>query len=127
LQMTVTGNMESYGHTALLLGPNQTVIVMEVVNTGLKRTNFPQLFATGNGNWWQRVLRRDGRTLVVQPDPALANPLPFVPEPGARWLSVTYQGEEVKQLSRNGHFLVQIFHSVAKRRLFYRLVIPSDV
>ena len=38
LRMTVSGNMEGYGHIALLLNPNQTVIVVEVVNTGDKRT-----------------------------------------------------------------------------------------
>lgn len=125
LRLTVSGNMEGYGHIALLLNPNQTVVVVEIANVGDKKTTITHLFAYHYKNWWGRLFRQRAKTLVVQPDPALANPLPFALEPGARWLGATYQNQEVEELSRNGHLLIGVLHSVSKKPVFQRLVIPN--
>lgn len=125
LRLVVSGNMEGYGHLAALLGPDQTLIVVEAVNVGNKKTTITHMFAYYYESWWRWLIRRRSRTLVVMPDPALAQPLPFELDPGARWLAATYQNKEVEEMSRKGYLYVGILHSVSRAPVFQRLVIPK--
>lgn len=125
LRLTVSGNMEGYGHLATLLGPDQTLIVVEAVNVGSKKTTITHLFAYYYDSWWRRLIRRKSQTLVVMPDPALAQPLPFELEPGSRWLGATYQNKQVEEMSRNGYLAIGVLHSVSRAPVFQRLVIPK--
>jgi hypothetical protein len=118
--------MEAYGHLATLLNPDQTMIVVEAVNVGFKKTTLTHLFACYYKNWWQRLIRQKAQTFVITPDPKLAQALPFELEPGARWLGVTYQNQEVEEMSRNGHLVIGMFHSVSETPIFRQLSIPKD-
>lgn len=125
LRLTVSGNMEAYGHLAILLRPDQILIVAEVVNIGSKRTTITHMFAYYYESWWRRLLRLRSQTLTVMPDPALAQPLPFELDPGARWLGATYQNQQVEEMSTNGYLFIGILHSVSRAPIFQRLVIPK--
>jgi len=125
IRLMVSGDMEAYGHLAALLSPDQTLIVVEAVNVGNKKTTLTHLFASYYKNWWQRLLRRKAQTFVITPDPKLAQALPFELDPGARWLGATYQNQEIEEMSRNGHLLVGMFHSVSETPIFRRLNISE--
>jgi hypothetical protein len=125
LRLTVSGNMEAYGHLAMLMNADQTLIVVEAVNVGNKKTTITRLFACYYDTWWHRLIRREKRVLVVTPSPVLAQALPFELEPGARWIGATYQNQEVEQMSRNGYLLVGMYHSVSESPIYQRLTIPN--
>jgi hypothetical protein len=125
LRLTVSGNMEAYGDLAALVNPGQTIIIVEAVNVGSKKTTLTHLFASYYENWWQRLFRRKSQTFVVTPDPHLAQALPFELEPGARWLGATYQNQQVEQMSHNGYLIVGMFHSVSDTPITRRLSIQK--
>jgi len=51
LRLMVSGDMEAYGHLAALLSPDQTLIVVEAINVGNKKTTLTHLFASYYKNW----------------------------------------------------------------------------
>jgi hypothetical protein len=117
--------MEAYGHLAMLMKPDQTLIVVEAVNVGNKKTTITRLFACYYPTRWHRMIRREARVLIVTPSPVLAQGLPFELEPGAQWIGATYQSKDVEQMSREGYLLVGMYHSVSESPIFRRLTIAS--
>lgn len=122
--LTVSPNMERMGVMPNWEGPNQTLVAVEAVNMGSKKTTITHMFACYFPNLWARLRRKSTRTLFVAL-PGGNQPLPHELEPGARWVGAMVQDQELEELSRNGYLYVGIHHSMAKKGLLARLIIPE--
>jgi hypothetical protein len=125
IRLTVSPNMQHMGVIANWIDPNQTLVAVEAVNVGNKKTTVTHLFASYFPNRWARIRRKSTRTLFVGlPDGN--QPLPFELDPGARWIGAMLQNQELEELSRSGLLYVGIHHSMATGGVLVRLVIPAE-
>ncbi len=125
IRLTVSPNVQHMGVIASWINPNQTLVAVEAVNVGNKKTTITHLFACRFPNLWARIRRKSTRTLFVAL-PGGNQPLPFELEPGARWIGAMDQNQELEELSRTGYLYVGIHHSMAKKGLLVRLIIPAQ-
>jgi hypothetical protein len=123
IRLTIAPNMEQMGVIPNWVDPNQTLVTVEAVNVGSKKTTITHMFACYFPNLWARLRHKSTRTLLVGL-PAGIQPLPHELDPGARWIGAMVQNQELEDLSRSGYLYVGIHHSMATRGLLVRLVIP---
>ncbi|MGC2520201.1 MAG: hypothetical protein WA373_13980 [Burkholderiales bacterium] len=124
IRLTVSPNMEHMGVIPNWVDPNQTLVAVEAVNVGNKKTTITHMFACYFPSRWARLRRKSTRTLLVGL-PSGNQPLPHELDPGARWIGAMVQNQELEELSRSGYLCVGIHHSMANRGLLVRLVIPA--
>lgn len=100
-------------------------VMVEVVNTGDRATTLTHFVGEHYTGWWTR-LRRKTETNFFVPDPGYGQPLPYVLEPGQRWLGKVEQNEDIEKWSRDDRLYLGVNHSLAKKAHVVRVIIKDD-
>lgn len=123
IRVSASPNMETNGAARVGMDDGKFVIV-EVVNTGDRKTTITHLFGVHYTNLWRKIRKKQSTTFVV-PDPGLQGHLPFVLEPGERWLGAIEQNDDLECMSREGLLYCGIYHSGGRRAVVDRVVVPK--
>lgn len=122
LEVSAAPNMETYGALQLVAGEGPFVVV-EVRNVGHRKTTITHLVGLHHRWWIKKLLGLKPDLSFAVPIPAVSQQLPFVIEPGERWIGGIDQNNELEQRSRDGYLLCGIYHSLSKKPVLARVVI----
>jgi hypothetical protein len=120
INVTASPNMKTLGDEANLHG--KKLIVVEVTNTGDRKTTLTHLVGVQYRSVFRRFLRKQEYAFFV-PNNTLSERLPYVLEPGQRWLGGILQNEELEQGGRDGYLYCGVNHSSRKKPVLQRVVI----
>jgi hypothetical protein len=123
LRISVGGNRRLVGEGYL---DPKTYLMYEVVNTGTATTTINGLGLFVYDNWWQKFRQKSAAAYVITLAPASTQNLPFVLEPGHRFMGVSFQTPEIVKHTREQIVYVTVWHTMAKRPILMR-VAPVEV
>jgi len=121
LEISTSPNMETYDGLQQIAG-NGPFVVVEVRNVGDRKTTITHLVGFDYRWRFKKLLRMKPDLTLTVPTPA-GQPLPFVLEPGERWIGAIKQNEELEKRSRDGYLLCGIYHSLSTQPVLARVVI----
>ncbi len=123
LRVTAAPNMEPYGNLLNQL-TEKTWVIIEVVNSGNKKTTLTHQVGFHYPSWFAHIRRKSDKKIITL-NPGLDRPLPCALEPGERWLGGMVQNEELEKLSREGYLYCGVYHSGSRKASLVRLVVPD--
>ncbi|MBB6467943.1 hypothetical protein HNQ96_003826 [Aminobacter lissarensis] len=116
------------GQIATNLGVvSKTYIVVNVSNRGGTATTITHLAFCTYDKWWRRLLDRPSSTYIV-PDPSPpggTQRLPYLLEPGTRWMGMAEHDPEISKLVGEGKLWVQLFASHSDKPTYSHLQKPT--
>ena len=124
VRVSATPNMRTYGNISDSQ-KDKTYVVVEVTNTGDRKTTITHLIGFHYKSFFQKILKKRNKAFVVA-IPALSEPLPYVLEPGERWLGGIDQNNKLEEISQNGFLYCGVYHSSGKRPVLERVIIKGD-
>ena len=124
IKVSAAPNMETFGGIPDGL-KDKTFIVVEVTNTGDRKTTLTHLVGFHYTSFFQKLRRKKNKSFFIA-NPALSTPLPHILAPGERWLGGIDQNPEVEKMSRNGYLFCGVYHSSGKKPVLERVVIPDE-
>lgn len=117
-------DMQTFGGlTQNLEGTNY--VVVEAINKGNKKTTITHSVAYYYSSFIGRLLKKRTKTFFVA-NTGLAQPLPYVLEPGERWLGIMQQNEDLEDMAKQGYLYCGIIHSLKKKAVLQRVRIERD-
>lgn len=89
-----------------------TYISATAENLGDRATTITNLGFVYYTSWIKALLRRSrpDQAFVIT-TPSQAQPIPFRFEPGAQWMGLAEQDEQIVRMSRDGYLFVVLYHS----------------
>jgi hypothetical protein len=119
VQLTASTGMKIVGNG--MLDPN-TYVSATAVNLGDRATTITNLGFTYYESWFKAYLRRNrpSKAFIIT-SPSQAQSLPYRFEVGAQWMGLANQGEDVKQMIREGYLFVVLYHAHGGVRYQLRL------
>ena len=123
INVSVSPNMQTFGGISNGL-EETTFIVVEVTNTGDRKTTLTHLIGVHYTSMFNRLRKKQNKTFIVV-IPVLSTPLPHVLEPGERWLGGIEQNQELEEMSRSGYLYCGVFHSSSKQPILQRVVVQN--
>ena len=124
VRVSASPNMRTYGNISDSQ-KDKTYVVVEVTNTGDRKTTITHLIGFHYKSFFQKILKKRNKAFVVA-IPALSEPLPYVLEPGERWLGGIDQNNKLEEISQNGFLYCGVYHSSGKRPVLERVIIKGD-
>lgn len=121
INVSASPNMETFGDISDSLD-DEIYIVVEVTNTGDRKTTITHLVIYYYKSMLRRFLKKTDKNFIV-PNPALSHHMPYVLEPGERWLGGIKQSQRHEEMSRNGYLYFGVYHSSGKKPALQRVVI----
>ncbi|MBI4650582.1 hypothetical protein HY745_04705 [Candidatus Desantisbacteria bacterium] len=121
LRLNVSPNMSIL--SSGIQNPDESkYILIEVSNTGDKKTTITNLVGIYFNSFWSKILCRKPDINLVVPTPAYATkPLPYILEPGEKWNGSIEQNDELEKLMETGRFYWGICHSNKSKAQFIRV------
>jgi len=123
VQVTASPNMRTFGGMPDAL-EDKTFVVVEVTNTGDRKTTLTHLVGFHYSSLLQKLRKNKSKSFFVA-KPALSQPLPYVLEPGERWIGGIQQNEELEEMTRDGYLYCGVYHSCGKKAVVQRVVIAK--
>lgn len=125
LRLRVNPGMKMFG-----VGTEQyegrTYILVIVSNVGSATTTITHLAGCQFKDHWKRIRNQPETAFVIlTPQTAPHQTVPFVLEPGKEWTGMIEQNDEVEGLVRDGLLYAEVHHSVAKRPVRKRILISE--
>jgi len=124
VNVSASPNMETFGGVPNSLN-NKTFVVVEVTNTGSKKTTLTHLVGFYYKSLFHKLRKKQEKSFIVA-NPALSGPLPHVLESGERWLGAIEQNKELEEMSRNGYLFVGVYHSFGRKPILKRVIIIKE-
>jgi len=75
---------------------------------------------------FRKIRGKKDKSFIVLPPALLPPPLPYVIEPGERWLGGIEQTSKLEEMSRNGYLYCGIYHSCGKKPILQRVIIHKN-
>ena len=100
VNVSVSPNIKSFGEYEDT-SDGQLFMVVEVTNTGDRKTTLTHLFEFHYASFLQRLRKKKNKAWLI-PSPAFSKPFPYVLEPGEQWIGGIRQNEELEEFSRDG-------------------------
>ena len=123
IKVSTATNMESFGGTPDGL-EGRNLIVVEVTNSGSSRTTITHFFGSYYNSRLRKIRKKADRNFLV-PNPGTGQPIPYVLEPGERWLGCIEQTEELEKMSREGYLYCGVYHSCRKAAVVQRVIVQD--
>jgi len=101
-------------------------IAVEVTNTGDKKTTITHLVVFHYISLFQKLIKKKDKSFIVATPALFPPPLPYMIEPGERWLGGIEQTSELEEISRNGYLYCGVYHSCGKKPVLQRVVIHKN-
>ena len=121
INVSASPNMKTFGGIPDGL-EDKTFVVVEVTNTGDRKTTLTHLVGFQYKSLLQKVRKKQDKSFIVA-NPALSQPIPHILEPGERWMGGIEQNEELEKMSREGYLYCGVYHSSGKKPVLQRVVI----
>jgi hypothetical protein len=124
INVSASPNMQTFGGVSNGL-ENKTFVVVEITNTGGRKTTLTKLVGFHCKSIFQKLRRKEDESFIVD-NPAPSQPLPHVLGPGERWLGSIEQNEELEEMSRSGYLFCGVYHSSGKKPVLQPVVINKS-
>jgi len=125
INVSASPNMETVGKIPNHL-EGKKYISVEVTNTGDKKTTITHLVLFHYISLFQKLRRKKDKSFFVATPALFPPPLPYVIEPGERWLGGIEQTSKLEEMSRNGYLYCGIYHSCGKKPILQMVVIQKN-
>lgn len=89
-------------------------LTITVANRGDTPTTLTNLGFQVHPTVWSRIRRKATKSFIAN-NPSPAQPLPYLLEPGARWMGLCLQNEEIAPLLDEGHLWAEVYATHADR------------
>lgn len=99
----------------------QTYISSEATNVGDRPTTITNLVIQHYKTYFSMVRHKPSTSMLVT-EPSIAQPLPFVLQPGGVWRGLFPQTKEIESLSKDGYLVCGLCHSHSGREIDRRIV-----
>lgn len=123
INVTTSPNMQMYKGVEIKPN-NETFLVVEVTNIGDRKTTLTHLVGLHYKSMFQRLRNKTEQAFFVL-NPAMTTPLPYVLEPGERWVGGIAQTDDLEEMCRRGYFYCGVYHSGSKRPALQRVTIQK--
>jgi hypothetical protein len=119
VQLTASTGMQIVG--GFQVDPN-TYLSVTAVNLGDRATTITNLGFLYYGSWLKAKLRRNkpDKAFII-PSPSQAQAIPYRFEPGAQWIGLAEQDDDVMQMIKEGYLFVVLYHSHGGEGVRHRL------
>ena len=125
INVTASPNMKTFGEI-----PNhprdKKYISVEVTNTGTQKTTITHLMSSHYKSLIFKLIKKTDKNYAFLTPAFLAPPLPYILNPGERWLGGIEQNNELEKLSRSGLLYCGIYHTGNKKPVMQRVIIHED-
>ncbi|MBI9086698.1 MAG: hypothetical protein JEZ11_24085 [Desulfobacterales bacterium] len=121
INVSASPDMQTYGGISDGEDDKEFVAV-EVTNTGDRKTTLTHLVGFQYANRFQRLLKKRNEAFIVT-NPAFSTTLPYVLDPGERWVGGIEQNKNLEDLSRNGFLYCGVYHSSGKKPVLQRVIV----
>jgi len=101
-------------------------ISVEVTNTGDRKTTITHLVGLHYKSFFQKLINKKDINFIVATPAFIPPPLPYILEPGERWMGGIEQNSELEEMSRNGYLCCGIYHSCGKKPILQRVIIHKN-
>jgi len=105
---------------------NKKYIKVEIVNIGDRKTTITHLVMFHYKSLFRKIREKKDKSFFVATPALFPPPLPYVIEPGERWLGGIEQTSKLEEMSRNGYLYCGIYHSCGKKPILQRVVIHKN-
>lgn len=105
------------------IDPN-TYVSVTAVNLGDRATTITNLGFVYYKSRFKALFRRNhpDKAFIIT-SPSQAQPIPYRFEAGAQWIGLARQGEDLKQMIRNGNLFVVLYHAHGGQGVRYKLTL----
>ena len=123
VHLTASPGMKIVGNG--MLDPN-TYVSATAVNLGDRATTITNLGIIYFESWFKACFRRNrpDKAFIIT-SPSQAQPLPYRFEPGAQWMGLANQSDDLKQMIRAGYLYVVLYHAHGGAGVRYRLTLDE--
>lgn len=111
LNISSSVNMESYNIPEY---EGKYLVAANISNVGDRATTITTVALVFYKSKLHKILGKSNKVFVL-PIPSIAQPLPFVINPGAIWTAIGEQDNEVREMATEGILTWQVFHSQSKK------------
>jgi len=99
-------------------------IMATVNNTGDLSTTITNLCLAYYPRLIDRIFNKSKTNMViVRPSPGDHHPPPYVIEPGAQWVGMAEQDNNIERMAKEGHLVCQVYYSSHKKPVQQRVVL----
>jgi len=125
INVSASPNMQPFGKI-----PNhpegKKYMAVEITNIGNRKTTITHLVVFHYKSLFRKIRGKKDKSFIVLPQALLHPPLPYVIEPGERWLGGIEQTSKLEEMSRNGYLYCGIYHSCGKKPILQRVIIHKN-
>jgi hypothetical protein len=100
--------------------PDATYIAITVSNRGDAATTITNLGFQAYSSQWHRFRKKAGNMFIAN-NPSLTQPIPHFLEPGARWIGMCRQNDEINRLLDTGNSYVEVYAAHSSKPKAVRL------
>lgn len=124
LRVEVQSGMRLYGGGV----PNdRTYVVLRVTNRGDRPTTITNMgYLLYRDDWVAKVNRNGTMFKAIVPDPSPNQPLPYTLAPGAQWVGVGWQDDEITRMARGGCLMCSVHHSHANKPVRRQIIVHDS-
>jgi hypothetical protein len=121
LTVEVQAGMRVYGGD---VPDDRNYVVVRVTNRGDRATTITNMgYLLYRDDWVAKISRSGNTFAAIVPNPSPNQPLPFTLAPGAQWVGMGWQDEEITQMARDGCLMCAVYHSHTGRPIRRQIII----